>query len=89
MHVARVVGQVVTTVKDAGLHGRPLLLIQPVTTTGADVGKPLVASDSLGAGIGEHVFYVRGSEASFPFLPAIVPTDASIVGIVDRWDVEG
>jgi microcompartment protein CcmK/EutM len=88
VQVARVVGHVVTTVKDAGLHGRPLLVIQPVSVAGADVGKPLVASDSLGAGVGEHVFYVRGSEASFPFLPSIVPTDASIVGIVDRWDTE-
>jgi ethanolamine utilization protein EutN len=87
MYVAEVIGHVVTTVKDPGLVGRPLLLIQPVTTSGEPTGKPLVASDSVGAGVGEHVFYVRGREASFPFLPAIVPTDASIVGIVDRWDL--
>jgi microcompartment protein CcmK/EutM len=37
--------------------------------------------------VGERVFFVRGAEASFPFLPAVVPTDASIVGIVDRWDL--
>ena len=39
----------------------------------------------MGAGAGEEVFYVRGREASFPFLPAEVPTDAAIVGIVDHW----
>ena len=88
MQVARVVGQVVTTVKDAGLVGRPLLLIQPINAGGVATGRPLVAADSVGAGTGEHVFYVRGAEASFPFLPDIVPTDASIVGIVDRWDVD-
>jgi microcompartment protein CcmK/EutM len=87
VQVALVVGHVVTTVKDAGLGSKPLLLIQPVNASGGTVGQPLVASDSLGAGVGEHVFYVRGSEASFPFLPEVVPTDASIVGIVDRWDV--
>jgi microcompartment protein CcmK/EutM len=87
VQVARVVGQVVTTLKDPGLLGRPLLLIQPVSASGDAAGRPLVASDAIGAGVGEHVFYVRGSEASFPFLPAIVPTDASIVGIVDRWDL--
>jgi hypothetical protein len=34
------------------------------------------------------VFFVRGAEASFPFLPELVPTDASVVGIVDHWDVD-
>jgi microcompartment protein CcmK/EutM len=47
-----------------------------------------VAVDSVGAGPGEHVFFVRGKEASFPFYPAEPPVDAGIVGIVDRWDVE-
>jgi microcompartment protein CcmK/EutM len=38
--------------------------------------------------VGEVVFFVRGREASFPWLPAEVPVDAGIVGIVDAWDVE-
>jgi len=42
-----------------------------------------VAIDSVGSGVTEEVFYVRGREASFPFLPAEVPADAAIVGIVD------
>ena len=37
-------------------------------------------------GVGEHVFFVRGNEASFPFLPAEPPVDACVVGIVDHWD---
>ena len=47
-----------------------------------------VAVDSVGAGVGEEVFYVRGKEASFPFYPAEPPVDAGIVGIVDHWHVE-
>lgn len=86
MQIARVIGNVVTTVKDRGLDERTLLVIQPLSTAGQPSGKPLVASDSVGAGVGEHVFYVRGSEASFPFQPAVVPTDASIVGIIDHWN---
>ena len=46
-----------------------------------------LALDSIGAGVGEEVFYVRAKEASFPFLPAEVPSDATIVGIVDRIHV--
>jgi len=85
MQVARVIGTVVCTRKDEGLRARTLLLVQPLAATGEAAGKPLVASDSVGAGVGEHVFFVRGREASFPYLPAEVPTDAAIVAIVDHW----
>jgi microcompartment protein CcmK/EutM len=88
VQIARVVGTVVATIKDPSLATRPLLLIQPITPAGNANGKPLVASDSVGAGVGEHVFYVRGAEATFPFLPALAPTDASIVGIIDHWTME-
>jgi microcompartment protein CcmK/EutM len=47
-----------------------------------------VAVDSVGAGVGEHVFFVRGKEASFPFHPTEVPADAGIVGIIDHWTHE-
>jgi microcompartment protein CcmK/EutM len=85
--LARVVGTVVASHKDPGLHAVKLLLIQPVRTDGSASGKPLVAVDSVGAGAGDHVFYVRGREAALPFLPDEVPTDAAIVGIVDHWNV--
>jgi microcompartment protein CcmK/EutM len=88
MLLARVVGTVVATRKDAGLTGIKLLVVQPLETDRKPSGKPLVAVDSVGAGAGEEVFYVRGREASFPFLPQEVPADAAIVGIVDCWDVE-
>ncbi len=85
MFLARVVGTVVATRKDPGLAGTKLLVIQPLRPDRTPGGKPLVAVDSVGAGTGEDVFYVRGREAALPFLPAEVPTDAAIVGIVDHW----
>ena len=88
MQLARVIGEVVCTVKDANLVGAKLLVLQPVDAAGNNFGRTLVALDSVGAGAGEHVFFVRGREAAFPFYPAEPPTDASIVGIVDHWDVE-
>jgi microcompartment protein CcmK/EutM len=81
--LARVVGLVVCTMKNDSLHGRTLLLVQPVDAHGAATGKPLVAIDAVGAGAGETVFFVTGREASFAFLPDHVPADATIVGIVD------
>lgn len=87
MQLARVVGTVVCTRKEPALDGIKLLLVQPLTPERAPVGKPLVAVDSVGAGPGEEVFYVRGREASFPFLPEEVPADAAIVGIIDGWNL--
>ena len=87
MQIARVVGDVVATIKAAELEGHKLLVLQPVMPDRSAVGRMLVAVDSTGAGVGEHVFFVRGKEASFPFLPAAPPVDACVVGIVDHWDL--
>jgi microcompartment protein CcmK/EutM len=86
MQLARVIGDVVVTRKDENLGSRTLLILQPIGTDGAAVGRTLVAVDAVGAGVGETVFFVRGKEASFPFLPTEVPADAGVVGIVDHWD---
>ena len=88
MQLARVIGEVVATMKDANLDGIKLLVLQPLSASGEPSGRTLVALDSVGAGVGERVFFVRGREAAFPFYPAEPPTDASIVGIVDHVDVE-
>ena len=85
MHLARVLGTVVATTKDPGVVGRALLVVQPLSPDGEAVGRSLVAVDSVGAGIGEDVFFVRGREAALPFLPVSVPTDAAITGICDHW----
>ena len=87
MQLARVIGDVVMTRKDQNLTGFKLLLVQPLTPGREPAGRPLVAVDSVGAGVGEEVFFVRGKEASFPFYPSEPPVDAGIVGIVDHWDV--
>ena len=89
MQLARVIGDVVATRKDEQLSGIKLLIVQPLAPDHRPVGRPLVAVDAVGAGVGEEVFFVRGKEASFPFYPAQPPVDAGIVGIVDHWDVEG
>lgn len=83
MQLARVVGTVVATVKNQALEGRKLLIVQNVDQNLQPTGKPLVALDSIGAGVGELVFWCRGKEASFPFQREDTPTDCTIIGIVD------
>ena|ERR1700723_3518709 len=84
MILGRVIGNVVSSAKDPALNGITLLVVQPIGRDGQAAGRAVVALDSVGAGVGETVYWCRGREASFPFLPIEVPTEATIVGIVDE-----
>jgi ethanolamine utilization protein EutN len=88
MYLGRVAGCVWSTMKDANLASQKLLVIQPLTPEFKETGKPLICADCTGAGIGEIVYYVRGKEASFPFLPVEAPIDTTVVGIVDTIHLE-
>ena len=83
MQLARVIGTVVATIKNDSLDGRKLLIVQNLDKDLQSTGKPMVAVDAIGAGIGELVFWCRGKEASFPFKREDTPTDCTIVGIID------
>jgi len=88
LQLARVLGEVVSVMKDPNLTGLKMLVLQPLAASGEAAGRTLVALDSVGAGVGENVFFVRGREAAFPFYPSEPPADATVVGIVDHWDLE-
>lgn len=83
MQLARVIGNVVCTVKNESLRGRKILIVQNLKEDLSPVGDPLVALDAIGAGVGELVFWCRGKEAAFPFKRDATPTDCTIVAIVD------
>ena len=83
MQLARVIGTVVSTVKNETLEGRKLLIVQTLDASLKSKGKPMIALDAVGAGVGELVFWCRGKEASFPFKRDSTPTDCTIIGIVD------
>jgi ethanolamine utilization protein EutN len=89
MYLGRVVGHVWATAKDENLTGQRLLVVQPLTPELKNTGKRLVCTDCTGAGAGEIVYYCGGKESSFPFLPVEVPTDRTIVGIVDSVHLKG
>jgi microcompartment protein CcmK/EutM len=84
MTLGRVIGRVWASVKHPGLEGLRMLFVQPLTPELKPTGRRIIVTDATGAGAGELVYWVRGKEASFPFLPAEPPTDNTIVGIVDE-----
>ncbi len=83
MRLGRVLGSVWASHKCEQLEGCKLLVIQPIAKDGSDLGRALVAVDAVGAGAGETIYWCRGKEASFAFLPDDVGADAAVVGIVD------
>jgi ethanolamine utilization protein EutN len=87
MQIGKIVGCVWATEKNPGLDAQRLLIVQPLTPELQETGKKLICTDSTGAGAGELVYWCKGKEASFPFLPTEVPTDATVVGIVDKITV--
>jgi ethanolamine utilization protein EutN len=89
MQIARVIGTVVSTQKHAKFEGAKLLLVQPIGLDDAPRGTPLLAVDSVGAGVTEKVLVViEGRAAGEALGRKAAPVDAAIIGIIDSVDVQ-
>lgn len=88
MFFGKVIGTVWATRKDESLVGSKMQLVQPINAQREYVGDPIIAIDTIGAGEGETVFYITAREATIPLPVEMAPVDASIVGIVDRIDID-
>jgi ethanolamine utilization protein EutN len=88
MFFGSVLGTVWATQKDEHLKSFKLQLLQPINARRENLGAPIVAVDTIGAGVGETVFYITAREAVIPLPVEMSPVDASIVGIVDRIDLQ-
>ena len=87
MILAKIIGTVVATQKDARLVGSKLLVAQPLDARGAARGSQLVAVDTVDAGFGETVLIVSGSSARLAGQLQEMPVDAAVVGIVDTVEL--
>jgi len=85
---AKVIGTLWATQKDESMKSFKLQIIQPLNAKREQTGPPMIAVDTVGAGQGEIVFYITAREAVIPLPVEMAPVDASIVGIVDRIDLQ-
>ena len=93
MNLARVIGSVHATCKDPNVEQATMLIVQPINGQKQKAGKPLVAVDMVGAGIGDIVFFTTAYEAVLPWKQRrpqvrVALIDAGIVGIVDHLEFE-
>ena len=89
MQIARVIGTVVATQKHPKFEGAKLLLVQPVTLDDQPRGTPLLAVDSVGAGVREKVLIVlEGRAAGEALGRKAAPVDAAVIGIIDSVDIQ-
>jgi len=89
VELGKVVGTVVSTVKDPKLQGSKLLIVNLMQPDGTLGKSHVVAVDTVGAGVEEVVIIVRGSSARQAKGMETVPTDTSIIGIVDTLEYQG
>lgn len=85
MQLARVDGNVVATIAHPSMRGCRTLICQPISETGEAIGQPVLALDTLGAGLHSKVFMTTdGSYAQEVVQDKTSPIRNSILGIVDE-----
>lgn len=89
MVLGKVIGTVVASRKESTLEGLKLLLVAACDSNGSVTGKPVVAADAVGAGVGEVVLYASGSSARQTEVTNNRPIDATIMAIVDTVELGG
>jgi ethanolamine utilization protein EutN len=86
--IARVVGSVIATQKQASHEGKKILLIQPLDLNDKPVGDVVVALDAVDAGVGDRVLAVQeGFSAMTSVGHTDSPIDAAVIGVIDVIDL--
>ncbi|MBZ0179551.1 MAG: EutN/CcmL family microcompartment protein [Melioribacteraceae bacterium] len=88
MRFGKVIGTIWATRKYEALNSYKLQLVQPMNANQENLGEPIIAVDTAGAGPGEFIFYITSSEAVIPMDVDMAPVDAAIVGIIDSTSTE-
>jgi ethanolamine utilization protein EutN len=88
MYIAKVIGDVVSSVKYETLHAQKILVVQPLNPDMTERGEPLLALDQVDAGKGDVVLIVDQGTAARTVLAQQYPTVRTLIlGVVDRIDL--
>jgi ethanolamine utilization protein EutN len=86
MRLGRVIGKVWASVKDEQLNSVKLAIMEVVDENERSTGRIFIAADTIGTRDGDVVFWVSGGEATRPFTDRNIPSDVTIIGLVDSLD---
>lgn len=93
MKIARVIGNATMARAHPAMKGASLRCVEVIETSG-DIenlqpgGDLIVAWDLCGCGVGDLVALAEGPESAAPFKPDVKPIDASIVAILDDYQID-
>ncbi len=84
MIIARVVGTLVASQKQASHEGKKILLLQPLDLENQPSGDVIVAVDAVDAGVGDRVLAVQEGFSAMTSVGHVEsPIDASVIGVID------
>lgn len=89
MKPGKVIGRVVASQKYHEFEGERFLVVQPTDWAFNEAGDPIICTDTVGSGAGEHVFFVESREAGVALGEPVPCSDASICGIIDDVNLDG
>ena len=90
MRIARVVGNVVSTIKEETHYGRKMMIIEYLDLDLKPIGSRDIALDAADAGIGDIVLTSRdGGSAKMLFEDKGLISDITICGVLDHYSLDG
>jgi len=85
MIICKVIGDIVSTVKNEHFIGKKLMIVQPLDLQDQPEGEAFLAIDTVQAGPGDRVLVMReGGSARIVFQDDEIPVQAVITAIVDE-----
>ncbi|MGL5972594.1 MAG: EutN/CcmL family microcompartment protein [Oscillospiraceae bacterium] len=89
MKAGKVIGNIWATRKDEKLSSLKLLIVKPINFLDEKQNiTPIIAADTIGAGIGETVLIVSGSSARSAVGDMSAPFYATVIAIVDDKEID-
>jgi microcompartment protein CcmK/EutM len=89
MKIAKVVGNVVSTIKDESYRGYKLMIIEYLNEDGKPSGARQIAFDAGQAGVGDVVLVSVDGGAANMMLDKNIIADLTICGVLDSYTYDG